>query len=169
MWVQYYDVIENETFIQYYFSLGVILFLFWGWAINLKKGNNNISIGKKQVHIGFSMLFVLFFLIFITFVISYLWFSKRSQYLELTDIIHTNSYKIVEGNVKNFVPEKKPQQEKEKFTIKNIPFEYTSDNSFIGYNKPKCYGGVIDANKYVRIHYYEGEILRLWVLEETKK
>jgi Zn-dependent protease with chaperone function len=109
MWVQYYDVVENETFIQYYFALGVILFLFWGWAINLKKGNNNISIGKKQVNIEFSMLFVLFFLIFITFVILSLWFSKRSRYLELTKIIHTNSYKIVEGNVKNFVPEKKPQ------------------------------------------------------------
>jgi hypothetical protein len=173
MWVQYYDVITDGAsgfraafFGLIFFLIGILMFI-----VGFKGRNKIAPINEKSENNAGSLLFSgLVIMLFSSFLILDIYFSPKNKYEEFTKVIHNNLYKIIEGRVENFIAQtKEPQQTKEKFTIKGIPFEYSSYHNSVSYHKPKHKGGIIDSGKYVRIHYYEGRILRLWVLEENEK
>ncbi len=163
MWVQYYDVM-TDGISSFGFSLAGFVFLLLGCFIFITSYKTKNDKDYTGIFVGAVLIFVAIMFITSTF------FGRLHEYNICKELINTNSYKVIEGKIENFIPQSPiAYPKKETFTIKNIPFEYSSGVVTVGYNKPKYKGGVIDANKYVRIHYYEGEILRLWVLEESKK
>jgi hypothetical protein len=169
MWVQYYDVMTDgindiySPFIGLIFTfIGIMLFI-WGF-ISRNKPASEVGDAGSPLFFGFLMATISLL------VVVSLHKGRKSEYYLFETILKQHKYLVLEGCIENFIPQNAEgtYPKREKFTIKNIPFEYSS-NASVSYNIPKYKGGVIDSNKYVRIHYYEGEILRLWVLEETKK
>ena len=77
--------------------------------------------------------------------------------------LHNQDYEVVEGKVENFDPLPEGTRSRfETFTIKEIPFHYSDkDLSSGGYHRPLYQGGVISADKTLRITYNQGRILRI--------
>jgi hypothetical protein len=170
MWVQYYDFEKNDfsPFVILVMALSVSLlaivpqFYSKFTAIygnkrneNTKKKNNSIS----TIVIS-SIAFVLYLLIFVLAIIGLI-----SDYSNLDEL--KKNIQIVEGYVENF--KAGAGRKEESFKVANINFKYRAGSMTWSYRKVYSDGGGIDSGKYVRIHYHEGKILRLWVLEKTKK
>lgn len=88
-----------------------------------------------------------------------------SEYFLYRDIMKNKKYKEVEGIVENFDPMPYSGHKHESFTVKGIQFKYSDYVVSAGFNTTKSHGGPLDKGKFVRIRYFKGEILQLWVKE----
>lgn len=179
MWVQYYDISEElpkQLTTTSGINILVLIFVFIGIGIIIsgiiQKINPKIIILKSRNGnnnpIDIIALGILWTVFMLCLLIG-LYHSSRKNYTDITTVIREKKYHKIEGKVTNFIAMNGHSQKKESFNVKKIYFSYNYNMASSGYNTPKYKGGVIDANKLVRIHYYEGEILRLWVWEESKK
>jgi heme/copper-type cytochrome/quinol oxidase subunit 2 len=85
---------------------------------------------------------------------------STKAYISLIKIINNKEYTEVEGYVENFVQITKIRHPVDSFTVNKIRF--SSEN---GFDKTKAQGSPIYAGQYVKIHYFKGSILKLWVKE----
>jgi hypothetical protein len=88
-----------------------------------------------------------------------------SDYLEFKK--NAKKWATIEDKVTNFT--KGNGRKEETFTVRKVKFSYRNNfirHKALGYEGE---GNVIKTGKYVKIDYYEGRILRLWVWEEAKK
>ena len=88
-----------------------------------------------------------------------------SEYTSNVNALKNGTYNEVEGIVENFDPMPYSGHKMESFTVKGVKFEYSDFVVSSGFNNTKSHGGPIDEGKYVRIRYYNGNILQLWVKE----
>tara|TARA_R110002096_G_scaffold28203_10_gene85653 strand:- start:7007 stop:7474 length:468 start_codon:yes stop_codon:yes gene_type:complete len=88
-----------------------------------------------------------------------------SEYFSCVSAMKNGTYEEVEGLVENFDPMPHSGHKNESFTVNGINFEYSDFGSSAGFNNTKSHGGPIDEGKYVRIKYFDGKILQLWVKE----
>ncbi|GHC66836.1 hypothetical protein [Ulvibacter litoralis] len=91
--------------------------------------------------------------------------STGSEYFSSIRAMKNGTYKEVEGIVENFDPMPHSGHKNESFTVNGVKFEYSDFGPSSGFNNTKSHGGPIDEGKYVRINYYDGKILQLWVKE----
>jgi hypothetical protein len=130
-------------------AIGIIIILM------MKKFGSKRSEQKFMFFwIGFGVLWTMFAFIF-----------TGSEYTSCVDALKNETYKEVEGIVENFDPMPYSGHKMESFTVKGVKFEYSDFVVSAGFNNTKSHGGPIDIGKYVRIRYYEGKILQLWVKE----
>lgn len=87
------------------------------------------------------------------------------EYFQLVSILEENKFEIIEGYVKNFIPKEKSNRKRESFIIDGIKFIYSDHDITSAFKQSKIQGGPIYEGAYVKIHYYDGKILRLWVAE----
>lgn len=167
MWVQYYDFEKDGLssfyliFLMMFFLEMFMIFVCYNLIKSFSYKNNQRGI---LYNISQRIFIVLLGLVF-TGILYVIIVKITSNYSTLKD--NTDKWNSIEGKVTNFIKGK--GRKRETFTVKKIKFSYSGRAKSFGYSTLRDDGGVIDANKYVRIHYYEGEILRLWVLEKTKK
>ncbi|HSO88350.1 MAG TPA: hypothetical protein VLQ91_17490 [Draconibacterium sp.] len=88
-----------------------------------------------------------------------------SEYTSNVNALKNGTYNEVEGIVENFDPMPHSGHKMESFTVKGVKFEYSDFVVSSGFNNTKSHGGPIDEGKYVRIRYYNGNILQIWVKE----
>ncbi|MDD5494420.1 MAG: hypothetical protein PHG36_07110 [Dehalococcoidia bacterium] len=88
-----------------------------------------------------------------------------TEYISLSNALVENRYAIVEGVVTQFDPMPYTGRKDESFTVNGIKFKYSDYLVTNAFNNTKSHGGPIDEGKYVKIYYYDGKILRLWVKE----
>ncbi len=103
---------------------------------------------------GFAILWTIFAFI-----------STGPEYMSCINAMKNGTYKEIEGIVENFDPMPHSGHKLESFTLNNVKFEYSDFVISPGFNNTKSHGGPIDEGKYIRIRYYNGEILQLWVKE----
>lgn len=175
MWVKYYDISEelpNLLTTIDIISIVILIFTFVriGTVISkvIKKKSNIIILKSRNgnnnriadlVSALFSTVIMLCMLI--GFNLNY-----RENYEDITTAVRERKYQKIEGKVRKFIAMNGHSQKVESFYVKHIKFSYSVS---FGYRTPKYEGGIIDKEKLVRIHYYKGMILRLWVWEEKKK
>ena|SRR5688500_4731556 len=116
----------------------------------------------KQVALKGFAIFMLIFASLWTSVSAY--FITR-DYLSLISVMDEKRYSEVEGYVENFDPMPSTGHKYESFTVKGVKFQYSDFVVTPGFRNAKSKGGPIDSGKYVRIRYYDGIILQLWVKE----
>lgn len=92
-----------------------------------------------------------------------IWISSASSYLDARRVLEKGTVSEVSGIVEDFDPMPYEGHKSESFSVKGIHFEYSDFEIGYGFNQSKSHGGPIDEGKYVRIQYYKGRILRLWV------
>ena len=84
------------------------------------------------------------------------------QHLQCKEWLESKNYNIVEGVVENFHPMPKSGHDTERFTVKNVKFEFSDfDLSKGGFNNTSSHGGPIREGLPVRIAYKNGRILKL--------
>ncbi len=149
MWINYYDILRDEFS---FLIIGIILFLLSCFFIVLKTFTLNEEGAKTD---GFIMrVFGAICCFIITVLVGIV---QLVNYFETKSILDNQNYMIAEGTISKYVSNKIST----KLELDTIKFEYSNNKS--------SRNQFISSGKYVRIHYYEGEILRLWVWEEAKK
>jgi hypothetical protein len=91
--------------------------------------------------------------------------STYSEYKNFRNILESNSFKIVEGQVEQFDPMPHSGHKDESFLVDGIKFAYSDYWVTNAFNNTKSHGGPINENSYVKISYASGSnknyILRL--------
>ncbi|MCO6479224.1 MAG: hypothetical protein J5I94_21495, partial [Phaeodactylibacter sp.] len=87
------------------------------------------------------------------------------KYFDYRSALKDHRYQEVEGEVENYNPHAIGVQFEESFTVRGVEFHYSSISIF-GFRKTQRRGGPLDNGVYVRIQYYKGTILRLWIREQ---
>jgi hypothetical protein len=159
MWVQYYDF-EKDSVVPFLPIILSAIFLFLVISLfrirfQTKKSDDRIPLAIEKI---FATLFIIVWTIVVTVTLT-------SGYIAFKD--NPDKCMTIEGKITNFIRGK--GRKAETFTVKKIKFSYRTGlfrYSTLGYEGR---GEIIKAGKYVKIDYYEGQILRLWVLEKTKK
>ena len=115
-----------------------------------------VSGGKgipRIISIIFSVVGVAVFILGISIMSSYM-----HDYNTYKELLETNQVEIVEGEIEKFHAQSKEGHDTEHFEINGVYFEYSNFVVSNGYNKPKCYGGVISGNgQKLRIKYVQEE------------
>ncbi len=143
-WVMVFDL-DQVGFKNWYFCLFGLIPLTFGLL------NPSFQPWRRVM----AALFAAFGAVFMaaTFVWS-LW-----SYLDARSALHDGRVGIVEGTVANFHPG--TQRRTETFDVGTMRFEYADDDLWPGFKTTQPRGGPVQAGEYVRIAYYNGEILRL--------
>ena len=136
----------NLLFLLIPFILGVV-FVF----------NRQLVSGGKAIPRILSIIFcivgVAVFILGIDIMSSYM-----HDYNTYKELLETNQVEIVEGEVENFHAQPKEGHDSEHFEINGVNFVYSNFIVSNGYNKPKCYGGVISGDgQKLRIKYIQEE------------
>lgn len=154
--IKYYDLIENGGNYILFFGVGLTVFILTGLLWVYLKVNE-----KKRVNIyRAGILCVLSFVW--TFII---WMSSTQDYFMAKAALRNGAYSVVEGRVEHFSPIPMGAHGDESFSVKGIPFKYSESKIDFGFNQSRINGSPVYQGKLVKIHYYEGRILRLWVCD----
>jgi hypothetical protein len=154
MWVQYYDA--SSLVSAFGFLIIPLLFVLLGvyFLIGIKKGEvdtEKYPLFIMQIWTGGAVLIALFATILFT-----------KGYISLMNIIKNKEYTEVEGYVEDFIQVTNTRIKTDSFTINNIRF--SCGNSYgVSFDKTKAQGSPIYTGQYVKIHCFEGRILKLWV------
>jgi len=151
---KYYDISETGTNLVWFFWIGltVLITAVVIWFYLMIQGK---SLGSK-LRMG---LFILISFIW-TMII---WIGSMRPYLDAKEALKEGGVGEVSGLVENFRPIPPRDHGNESFSVKGIYFEYSPAEINFGFDKPQSHGGPIYEGRYVRIQYFEGRILRLWV------
>lgn len=154
---KYYDLSREGTNLGWFFGIGLTVLILsvviWFYLMVIGK-----SLAQK-VRIGLVIL--------ISFVWTMvIWIGSYRHYLDAKEALSKNALPEVSGIVEDFDPMPVEGHKNESFTVSGVHFEYSDFEIGFGFNQSRSHGGPIDKGKYVRIQYYEGRILRLWVKEE---
>jgi len=91
------------------------------------------------------------------------WIGVGTKYNQCMNALETDHFNTVEGMITDFVPMPKEGHQKESFKVEGIEFNYSDYEPSCGFHNTKSHGGPIDQGKYVKINYYKGLILQLWI------
>lgn len=151
---KFYDLQENGSNILVFFGIGlsVLILSVVVWFYLMIKGK---SLGSK-LRIG-----LIIFLSFIWTMV--IWIAGASHYLKAKEALEKGTYMEVEGVVTDFSPAPREGHQNESFNVNGVHFEYSDFEIDYGFQQSKSHGGPIDKGVFVRIHYLDGRILRLWV------
>ena len=100
------------------------------------------------------------------FLISLLAFVPK--FIELRSAYVSGKSEVVEGVVKNFHPAPKIGSAEESFSVRGILFSYYAGDSTPCFHNAPFHGGPLREGINVRIHYYEGCIQRIDVLQNAE-
>ena len=153
---EYYNILDSGYGVLGFASVGLGMITIGIIVIIMMKKNN--AKRSKQISMYFWTGFVVLWttLAFI---------GTGSEYTSNVNALKNGTYNEVEGIVENFDPMPYSGHKMESFTVKGVKFEYSDFVVSSGFNNTKSHGGPIDEGKYVRIRYYNGNILQLWVKE----
>lgn len=151
--VKVFDVLDSgfrtwtfSAFGLVFVALGVLLFvgprLIKATGIPLLAPQPTWQRYFRHVFLGFAILWTL-----ITFGSTY------SEHRRHQVLARSNSCRIVEGPVENFVPMPYGGHANESFAVANVRFEYSDFAISDSFNNTSSHGGPIDENSYVRICY----------------
>lgn len=151
---KYFDIVESGDKTFWYSGIGltcfILFFLFFLFFL-FRKGT------RQQKGIA------LFLTIFAFIWTSISWITGGALYNESIDALRKNKYSTVSGFVTEFDPMPKEGHKNESFKVNGIKFEYSDFEISCGFNNTKSHGGPIDEGKFVKINYYKGLIIQLWV------
>ena len=154
---EYYNVLESGIKVVRFASNGLLMVLIGVIVIIMIRKFKIKLINIKFAYIWTGLVALLTTTAFI---------STGSEYLKYRRAINEDKYQEEEGIVENFNPMMPSKGNKdESFTVNGVLFKYSDNIASAGFNNSKYYGGPIDSGKYVRIRYYEGKILQLWIKE----
>lgn len=88
-----------------------------------------------------------------------------ANYLGARTALKNGTYQVVEGAVEHFSPMPMGGHGHESFSVKGVSFKYGESSIDFGFDKSRINGGPVYQGKQVKIHYYKGRILRLWVCD----
>ena len=88
------------------------------------------------------------------------------EYRGLASSRRGNRFLQTEGVVENFTTTNTRQGEVDSFTINGIPFQYAWYGVNPGFNELQSRGGPLAEGRLIKIRYYEGTILVLWLWED---
>lgn len=145
-----YDI--SETFFSDYHALFFYIFFYLITIISEKRA----SIAKKKI-----LIFRAFAFIICLGITIYLY----ANFVYLCNLLREGKVGIVEGRVENFIPMYTFSKKSESFTVSNKYFQYNRNVLGNGYRKVYGEGGYIREGLQVRIHYFEGKILKLEIEE----
>lgn len=153
---EYYNVLDSGYSVFGFVSIGIVMTAIGIIAIVVAKIDN--VKGSKKVFWFFWTGFGALWTILASTVIG-------SEYSSCINAMKNGTYNEIEGIVENFDPMPFSGHKTESFTVNGVKFEYSDFLVSAGFNNTKSHGGPIDKGKYVRIRYYDGKILQLWVKE----
>lgn len=153
---KYYDITESGSNVVWFFGIGlavltgcVIL-----WLRLIIKGASRMD--KRRM--GLLTLLPFFWTLII-------WMSSAKDYFVARTVLNRGAYEVVEGRVEHFKPIPMGMHGEESFSVKGILFKYGEAQIDFGFNQSRISGGPIYQGKLVKIHYFKGRILRLWVCD----
>ena len=153
---EYYNILDSGYRVFGFASVGLVIITIGIIVIIMMKKSN--AKRSKQIFMyfwtGFGVLWT-----------ALAFLGTGSEYTSNVNALKNGTYKEVEGIVENFDPMPHSGHKMESFTVKGVKFEYSDFVVSSGFNNTKSHGGPIDEGKYVRIKYYDGNILQLWVKE----
>jgi hypothetical protein len=153
---EYYNVLDNGYSVLGFATIGLVMAVI-GIVVILFMNKSGAKPSKMlflYIFTGFAILWT---------ICSFM--TTGSEYFECRNVMKNGTYKEVEGKVENFDPMPFSGHKDESFTVNGILFKYSDFGVSAGFNNSKSHGGPIDEGKYVRIRYYNGLILQLWVKE----
>lgn len=151
---KYFDILESGQSVLWYPGIGLVFFIICLTTVIFFLKRDRLKRYKTLVIV----LTVLSF--FWTLII---WMSSGAKYYECTDALESKTYSTVTGYVHDFSPMPKEGHKYESFTVEGIKFQYSDFKPSCGFHNSKSHGGPIDEGKYVKINYYKGLIIQLWV------
>lgn len=154
--VEYYNVLESGAKVLGFASVGLLMIVVGVTVIILMK-----KFGSKKPNIVFMYIWTAFGILWT--VTAY--YSTGSELLECRRVMKNGTYHEVEGVVEDFDPMPHSGHKNESFTVNGVTFEYSDYGASTGFNNTKSHGGPIDEGEIVKIRYYNGLILQLWVRE----
>lgn len=115
-------------------------------------------VSKKTKDIKYILMLIFFTLAFgISSVISI------QDYFKLVDVLEKNKYEIVEGPIEKLIEMPYEGHQMEQFTVNGVEFEYPDYEENNAFHQTISHGSPIHENMHVKIHYYDGRILRLFI------
>jgi len=81
------------------------------------------------------------------------------EHFQYKEIYKSGEMYVVEGLVEDFHPMPFSGHDIESFTVNDVYFQYNGVGEIVnGYNRPKCYGGVVEGNgQHLKIKYIMNE------------
>jgi hypothetical protein len=158
MWVEYYHIEKGGLTVFFHLLPGILfvcfgIFAFW---TTRKESENR---GCTLTFLSLWMLGALLWTIGVGYDIT-------RNYLRLTSALHENRCLETEGVVENFTTTPTRHGEMDSFTINGIQFKYTWQGVHPGFNELQSRGGPLADGRLIKIRYYEGQILVLWLWED---
>ena len=158
MWTETYNF-YTQGFIAFLPPLvGLLITLFGVYGIWITRKEQKSGEQKDGCVMPFLFVFIAFGLLWTIGVGQEL----GSKYFNYRSALNDHRYQEVEGVVENYGLDVVGMQFEEAFTVQCVEFHY-SPYALFGFRKTQRRGGPLDDGVYVRIQYYEGKILRLWI------
>jgi len=89
--------------------------------------------------------------------------STYREHWHLKNILEQNKASVVQGAVRDFIPMPKSEHSVESFVVSGHKFQYSDYVMSPGFNNAASLGGPIRKGLYVRVTYWEKDIVRLEV------
>jgi hypothetical protein len=151
---KYYDITADGTNLVWYFYIGltVLIISVIYWFYLLIQGKPFSQKLRAGIVIGISFIWTMI-----------IWIGAMSHYLDAKEALETGSIGEVSGIVEDFSAIPPGDHGKESFTVNGVPFEFSPAEINFGFDQPVSHGGPASEGRWVKIQYFEGRILRLWV------
>ena len=161
MWTETYNF-STQDFTAFLPPLaGMLITAFFFYAVRITRKEQKSGMEKDGCTMPFLFAGIAFGLLWTIGVGN----DLGTKYLDYRSALKDHRYQEVEGVVENYNPHAIGFQGEESFTVRDVEFHY-SPISIFGFRKTRRRGGPLDNGVYVRIQYYKGTILRLWVREQ---
>jgi len=129
----------------------------------------NAQITLNTGHKVNPFLFVLVPVTFVFLVYVHIDILDINVYLQDKEVFNSRQLKVVEGMVTDFHPMPANGHGYEYFYVNGIGFEYSKyEDGIGGYHKTASEGGVLKANLYVKISYYQTDFRNIILKLETE-
>lgn len=161
MWVEYYSIEKGGLTVFFHPWLGVI-FSITGIYLVIRAFRS----GDAEEHSGCALTFLIAWALGAVLWTVGVYVDIYSKYTPLSSALRENRYQEVEGIVAELRSWQTRQGETESFTVNGVTFQYCYGGVNPGFNQPQSYGGPIAKGRKVKIYYYEGAILKLWLWED---
>lgn len=161
MWVEYYSIEKGGLTVFFHPLLGVV-FSIVGIYLVIRA----LRSGNAEERGGCALTFLIAWALVAILWTAGVYFDIFSQYAPLSSALRENRFQQVEGIVEEVKSWQTRQGETESFTVDGVTFQYNYGGVNPGFNKPQSYGGPIADGRKVKVYYYEGVILKLYLWED---
>lgn len=154
MYIEYYNLLNSGNTATTYLL---------GFIFLIVVGNLSYIFREKVVRKIFKILPYFSLIASIIFIVIFV--TKNNEYNKYKKVILNKQHSVIEGVVSKLTPMEPGVREYEEIEIEGLTFRYSDYQNSIGFKNSAYMNGPLYEGANVRMFYYEGTILGLWIKE----